>query len=345
MAEAGIIFYHYTRSPYARRVEWYLLLRGIPYSECLQPLLMPRPDLARLGIGYRRIPVLAIGRDVYLDTRLQLRKLEELPGVAAPTLGASSPEALAVERLLSLLTTDGGTTFAGITSLLPADMPLFQDEAFVKDRMDLLGFELEPEAMRRARPDAMREFAGVLELLETTLLADGRDWILGTPGPGLADIEAVWRLRWIVGIPGALPETHFSPRAYPKAYAWMGRFEAAVAAARARLGAPPRTLSGEEAAQAILASSAPWEEEEEHGDDIGVDADDHVVAAQGLARGDWVAVWPTDTGASGKDRGRLVGMDRDEVVFETEADGGAGRVRVHAPRHGFTVQKVDALAN
>ena len=140
----------------------------------LQPLAMPRPDLARLGIAYRRIPVLAIGRDVYLDTRLQLRKLEELEdNVAAPKLGADTPEGLALERLLELLTTDGGTTFSGITSLLPADMPLFKDEAFVRDRADFLGgVELKPETMRRARPDALRELAGVFKLFETTLLAD-----------------------------------------------------------------------------------------------------------------------------------------------------------------------------
>lgn len=43
-----------------------------------QPPVMPRPDAARLGIGYRRIPILAISRDIYLDTRLQLQKLEKL---------------------------------------------------------------------------------------------------------------------------------------------------------------------------------------------------------------------------------------------------------------------------
>lgn len=43
---------------------------------------MPRPDLTALGVGYRRIPVVAIGRDIYHDTRLVLRKLEVLfPGM------------------------------------------------------------------------------------------------------------------------------------------------------------------------------------------------------------------------------------------------------------------------
>ena len=31
----NIVFYHYAYSPYARRIQWYMLLRGLPYSECV----------------------------------------------------------------------------------------------------------------------------------------------------------------------------------------------------------------------------------------------------------------------------------------------------------------------
>ena len=30
-----IILFHYSYSPYARRITWYLALRGIPYSQCV----------------------------------------------------------------------------------------------------------------------------------------------------------------------------------------------------------------------------------------------------------------------------------------------------------------------
>jgi len=39
----GIVLYHYNFSPFARRVIWYLALRGIDYAQCvgyLCPLLM-----------------------------------------------------------------------------------------------------------------------------------------------------------------------------------------------------------------------------------------------------------------------------------------------------------------
>lgn len=42
---------------------------------------MPRPDVEALGVSYRRIPLVAIGRDVFCDTLLITEKLDELfPG-------------------------------------------------------------------------------------------------------------------------------------------------------------------------------------------------------------------------------------------------------------------------
>ena len=34
-SDNGIVLYHYSFSPYARRVTWYLALRGIGYAECV----------------------------------------------------------------------------------------------------------------------------------------------------------------------------------------------------------------------------------------------------------------------------------------------------------------------
>lgn len=43
----------------------------------------------------------------------------------------------------------------------------------------------------KTRPEALVEIRSSFELLETTLLADGREWILKTEGPSLADIEGM----------------------------------------------------------------------------------------------------------------------------------------------------------
>ncbi|OIW31483.1 hypothetical protein CONLIGDRAFT_226515 [Coniochaeta ligniaria NRRL 30616] len=333
-SEPPIVLYHYAYSPFARRVVWYLHLRGIPYTQCLQPPILPRPDLARLGIKYRRIPVLSIGRDVYLDTRLIIQKLEQLyPSV--PNLGASDAEQKAVERLLEHLSIDGGV-FSAAMRLIPADLPLLKDPKFQKDRADFTGERLTRGDAAALRPEAVNEIRLVMDLLETTLLADGREWILKTDKPSLADIEAVWPLHWLAGMPGALPADQVSAERFPRVYGWIARFQKAASAAKAAQPKTP-TVSGEQA-QDIIAK-APFNEEE--GD---VDVGDGLATFHGLAKGRKVALWPTDTGANHKDVGRLVSLTPAEVVIEPEAEG--VQVRLHAPRHGFRVRPaVEAAAN
>ncbi|ROT37686.1 hypothetical protein SODALDRAFT_361415 [Sodiomyces alkalinus F11] len=92
--------------------------RMAPHSSQIQPPLLPRPDLSALGISYRRIPLLAINRDIYLDMRLISPKLESLfPHL--PRLGEysdSRPESYSLERLLSILTTETGLFPAAVRS-------------------------------------------------------------------------------------------------------------------------------------------------------------------------------------------------------------------------------------
>jgi glutathione S-transferase len=148
---------------------------------------MPRPDLAALGVQYRRIPVLAIGKDVYCDTRLILQKLEELFPQGA--LGAQDADGKALERLLEIWSTDGGV-FARAVQLIPPDSPLTSDPKFRKDREDFGGGRSwARENILRGRPEAMVHMKQAFELIETTLLADGRAWIRKMTEPTLADIQ------------------------------------------------------------------------------------------------------------------------------------------------------------
>ncbi|KAJ0160259.1 hypothetical protein CTA2_8270 [Colletotrichum tanaceti] len=326
-----IVLYHYSASPYARRIVWYLALRGIPYVQCMQPPVLPRPDVEMLGIVHRRIPILTIGRDIYLDTRLMLRKLEQLYPSRA-RLGAEGPEHAAMERLLETLIIDGGV-FSNAINVLPTNLPMLQDpnRTWFKDREGYVGGKLSAETMQRGRPTAINEIRRTMELLETTLLTDGRDWVLKTEGPRLADIEAVWLPHWLASIPGALPKEQISIEKFPRVFAWIERFQKTVS--EAKKAAPKvETVSGDEAAS--LVASSPY-------NDAGgrVDAEDALVAAEGLKAGDEIILWPADTGASHKDTGKLLSLDGDEVVIEVQ--GQKGSARVHAPRHGFRLKKLD----
>ena len=139
---------------------------------------------------------------------------------------------------------------------------------------------------------------------------------------------AVWPFQWLLGIPGALPPHLFSSQIYPKVYAWIARFTSTVAAAKD--SAPkPATLEGEEMLKYV--TSAEFSEQE-----TGIDEDDPL----GLREGQDVEVWPTDTGFTHKDRGRLVGLTKAEVVIEAQSKVGGKVVRIHAPRTGFRVRAV-----
>ena len=158
----------------------------------MQPPALPREDVNALGIKYRRIPLMAIGRDIYCDTRLILQKLEER--FPSGTLGASQSDQQALEGLLARWTIDGGV-FARAAQLIPLEMPLLSDPKWVKDREDLMGRSWQKEDIAKARPEAIAHMRGFFDFLENTVLADGRSWVLNTPGPMLADIEGMVKLR------------------------------------------------------------------------------------------------------------------------------------------------------
>jgi glutathione S-transferase len=154
---------------------------------------MPRPDVAAIGTSYRRIPILAIGRDIYNDTRLILRKLEQLYPDAT-SISTYSPDQRAIQLLLESWTVD--SLFARAALLIPVNLPAMNDAAFLKDRREYSGRPWAKDTMEKMRPEALVEVRSAFELLETTLLGDGRDWILKTDGPSLADIEGMGSLLY-----------------------------------------------------------------------------------------------------------------------------------------------------
>lgn len=247
---------------------------------------------------------------------------------SVPRLGAadSDPEAKAIERLLESFVIDGGL-FVHSGRLLPPTLPLLQDPKFNRDRADFTGVKMTRATADALRPESLNEIRRAMQMLETTLLADGREWLLKTAAPSLADLEAVWSINWLINLPGAMPADQ--AKLFPKVYAWSDRFDKAARAAAKAQGKAP-VVSGEEAHKTILASAY-------HEEAPGVDTAEAVVEFHGLRKGDAVQVWPLDSGAGHRDTGDLVGLTASEIVIQTKA-GGQDVVRVHAPRHGFRVR-------
>ncbi|KIW04495.1 uncharacterized protein PV09_04252 [Verruconis gallopava] len=285
---------------------------------------MPREVLAKLGVRYRRIPVMAIGKDIYCDSRMIISKLEKL--YPENTLGASSPIEQAFEYLLENFINDAGP-FLRAAQMIP---PSLISPEFAKDRSEMTGRVFEAQGRERQRPEAMAHVRMYFNLFETKILADGRKFISGTDEPRLGDIHAAWNLDWAVGLAQLKQEGEkgdlFTREQYPKVFAWLDRYKAFVASVHEKDGRA-ETIGIEETVRKVLSSKYA----EPEGD---VDALDPLQ----LKKGQLVEMFPTDSGMNHHDKGELLSISADEVVVKSEVPGGKGHLRIHYPRTNFSIK-------
>ena len=145
-----IILHHYELSTFSEKIRVAMGLKGLAWRSVDIPAAPPRPLLAPLTGGYRRVPVLQVGADIYCDTNLIMPTLERLfPSPQSPSLYPAGCEGLA-----------RGLSFAwdramwiptiGVLSHFIGDM--FPPE-FVKDRQEgYLGIDISKAAMAPELP-------------------------------------------------------------------------------------------------------------------------------------------------------------------------------------------------
>lgn len=287
---------------------------------------MPRPDLAKLGVSYRRIPLLAIGRHIYCDSQLILQVLQDRFPLKGTALSSSD---LAVQKLFQHWNID--EVFMHAVGCIPFERSaLATDPAFVADRTEGLGRAFNIEEIIKGRPESYAYVRSSFDLLET-FLKDGRDWFLGGTGPSVVDIDAGFVAQWVVLDPlmeGSIPDEYLSEKLFPKTYAWVHRFREAVTQAGSQ-AFQPTLLSGPEVYEKI--TTAP--EDKPLGASQGPDP-------LGLDIGQMVEVWPTDYASNHHDRGRLVMLTINEVCIRN-----AQNILVHLPRWNYRVQAVEEEAS
>src|SRR6185436_11120943 len=83
---ADLILHHYPASPYAEKIRAILGFKKLRWKSVNIPAVMPKPDVVALTGGYRRTPVLQIGADVFCDSALIARVIEDY--APSPTLFA-----------------------------------------------------------------------------------------------------------------------------------------------------------------------------------------------------------------------------------------------------------------
>lgn len=302
------ILHHYAFSTFSEKVRLALGLKGLAYRSVDIAALPPRPLLEPLTGGYRRVPVLQVGADVYCDTNVILPALERL--FPQPSFypdgceGVARGLAFAWERAMWIPTIGVLTHFIG--EHIPPE--------FIKDRKEgYLYIDIGRQAMAPQLPQHRQHVIAQHAWLKRAL-ADGRDFVFGRQPSALdlACYQTICLLRKncppevdaFVAIDGPLP-------------AWYDRI-AALGHGR------PAAMSADEAfAVARESQPVPIAHLQPDGD------------PGGLPAGATVRVTPDDN-ARVPVTGTLVAASDAEIVIHRR-DPQVGDLHIHFPRLGFDV--------
>ena len=137
---------------------------------------------------------MAIGRDIYVDSRMILQRLEELFPASAEHPAFSLKETAGLAALLNKFTVDASVFSTGV-QIMPPEHPALGEKNFIADRKGFYGTEWTIQDAVKRRPESLSRLRECFAIAES-LFADGRQWVAGTSEPTLADLEgAVVRIQ------------------------------------------------------------------------------------------------------------------------------------------------------
>jgi glutathione S-transferase len=297
-----IILHHYELSPYAEKIRLALGRKSLAWRSVIAPMVMPKPDLVELTGGYRRVPVLQVGADIWCDTHGIARALDRLQ----PDPPLSPPGLETVEHALSRW---AETTFMMAVLALFGIGGFFPEE-FVEDRRRTMvppGQSLEQTKLILSTK--LTQIRANLDRLERQL-ADGRAFLLGSE-PCLADLSAFHPLLLVL----AHPRTAALLTPLRRVPAWIERVRAIGHGKPAPLG------SAEAIAIARETTPAGFEGE--------------AVVPDGMRLGQRVVVVSDEYG-SGNVAGTLAASGLHEIAVRRDSER-AGELVVHFPREDYSV--------
>jgi glutathione S-transferase len=304
------VLHHYPVSPFAEKARLMLGFKRLAWKSVLIPLIMPKPDVVALTGGYRRTPILQIGADVYCDTALIARVLEEL---------APAPSFFPQGDTYAL---QAAARFADSTLFLNTVPVAFQPgmgmmKVFFKDAAPeyLAAFGKDRAAYRGAtrRGPAHECKANLADLLRQIEAQLSAPFLFGAE-PCYADFS-LYHALWPLWLPEDLRPMLLP---YPRTLAYMERMTAIGH------GKSSEISSGD--AIQIAKSSTP-----------GPVKNPVSLETNGIELGAQAAVMPVDTGLDPV-TGELITASADRIVIR-RTDPRAGTVQVHFPRFGYQLNK------
>lgn len=315
MADArSIILHQYDTSPFSEKVRLALRLKNLAWAAVDAPVIMPKPDLVPLTGGYRRIPVMQIGADIYCDSAMILMELERR--FPMPELDLPGHEGLSrivgawADRVWFQVSV--GVIFGAIGDHVA--------EAFKDDREKLSGRPFDTDAMKAAAPMLRDQWRAHLMQIEERLEGGrgvgGGNWMVSTK-PGLVDVHAhmnVWFTQ--KNVPDFV-ETCLSGA--PLTRDWYQRLQEAEGQAPETIDATRALDIARDAGPRLKAASVDENE------------------AQELVAGEAVAVAPDDYGRDWVS-GKLVHADHQCIILQ-RFDERVESIHLHFPRAGYLVRR------
>ena len=305
-----LILHQYAESPFSEKVRTLLGYKQVSYRKVDIPMIMPRPYVIPLTGGYRKTPVMQMGADIFCDTALICRVIDEMfpDNTILPEASVVSDAALANWVDTFLFRCAVAITFQPRAEVGNA---IFKDEAaaaaFAADRAEL------SKGSTQLQMDlgiAEGHFLAFLNDLDTQL---HHVTFLGGATPSIVDFSA-FHLVWFVQCREPLRQM-FEP--FTQVLRWCKRMS--------DFGhGDVEVIEGP-----IAVAEASQSEPEELLDKTFV---------EDLPPGQLVEVMPIDYGFQPV-RGELLAAGFDEIAV-VRTDPRAGRLVVHFPRMGFQITPV-----
>jgi glutathione S-transferase len=298
-----LILHHYDSSPFSEKVRVAFGVKGLAWRSVIQPVIMPKPELVPLTGGYRRIPVLQVGADIYCDTQAILAEIET--SYPEPRLARGGDWAVNLWADRAFFQASVAVVFGAIGEQVP--------KAFIADREKLSGRPFDMAAMKAAAVPMRAQWRAHAAWIEAGLAGEN---FLGGSSPSLADVAAYMNVWWLFAAAPGEAAALLEP--FPGANAW-----------RARLGALGHGLRLELQPDEALAIAR----EAEPAPPPAHDPADPL----GLSPGDRVTVAADDYGRDPV-AGHLVALTARRVVIARET-AELGRLHIHFPRIGYVVAR------
>ncbi len=301
---SDLILHHYALSPFSEKIRAMLGYADLPWLSAITREMPPRPVMATLVGGYRKIPVAQSGADIFCDTATISTEIAIRSGRPELARQNCSEE---VNQFISHVELD--VFFASVLS--SASWALNKKVLKTLSFIDL--FKFFGDRIRMGRTASIRmvkpgEAPGILKQhLQDMEYRLQQDFLFGDT-PNVADFAAYHSL-WMVRDAGE--KKYVKP--YPKVNAWMDRIKA--------FGDGKRTEIKSEDTLAIAKNHEPRPiTEEEQQDDL--------IGAQ-------VSIAPADY-AQDATVGKLVGSSANRWII-ARSDPAVGTVHVHFPKVGFSI--------